>query len=264
MRKQYRHSVGAYRLARSFETPREEEINVPALRRMTDVGFNLFRSYLADLRSGSTEGIPQVLLGDESYSHEVEPLIEVEKHRFLTKAEAAEYLYLRIRSLHAGVFHDAGIWTWLSAFYFDSVCPPAKDGKRNPGADYRHLLTLGRDWRHSYRHLLAGPARTFAFHQYEGKLLLSGPINRLGDFVEQLSSRQEIASNRGVIEAATILFWDAASQRPKRGAAPTERKPGSLRRFIDVVQQLELTYDLYSMKGDEIVSLLPSEFGLKG
>jgi len=36
--------------------------------------------------------------------------------------------------------------------------------------------------------------------------------------------------------------------------------PGTLYRFIDVVQQLGLTYDLYSMTGDQILQLLPSEF----
>lgn len=60
--------------------------------------------------------------------------------------------------------------------------------------------------------------------------------------------------------SATRLYWDDKSQRPKRGAAPNKRKPGTLRRFVDVIQQLELTYDLYSMDGREILTLLPDEF----
>ncbi|MFO7599969.1 MAG: hypothetical protein R6X27_09205 [Candidatus Desulfacyla sp.] len=36
--------------------------------------------------------------------------------------------------------------------------------------------------------------------------------------------------------------------------------PGTLYRFIDVVQQLDLTYDLYSMTGEQILQLLPNEF----
>jgi len=36
--------------------------------------------------------------------------------------------------------------------------------------------------------------------------------------------------------------------------------PGTLYRFIDVIQQLDLTYDLYSMNGEEILGLLPPEF----
>jgi hypothetical protein len=36
--------------------------------------------------------------------------------------------------------------------------------------------------------------------------------------------------------------------------------PGTLLRFIDIIQQLDLTYDLYSMSGEEILALLPPEF----
>jgi len=37
-------------------------------------------------------------------------------------------------------------------------------------------------------------------------------------------------------------------------------RAGSLRRFIDVVRQLDLTYDLQALAGDDLVNLLPHEF----
>lgn len=36
--------------------------------------------------------------------------------------------------------------------------------------------------------------------------------------------------------------------------------PGSLRRFIAVLSQLDLTYDLFGVSGKDIVSILPPEF----
>jgi hypothetical protein len=36
--------------------------------------------------------------------------------------------------------------------------------------------------------------------------------------------------------------------------------PGTLLRFIDVVQQLDLNFDLYSMNAEALIGLLPSEF----
>jgi len=33
-----------------------------------------------------------------------------------------------------------------------------------------------------------------------------------------------------------------------------------LRRFVDVLQQLDVNYDLYSMSAEAIVGLLPDEF----
>jgi len=231
-----------------------------SLRSLNQLGVGYFRRYLSDLRVNSQEKFPDDLLFGNDYSVVVDPTIELESKSFKTKLEAAEYLHPKIKAIQGDIFHDLGIWSWLSAFYFDSVCPPGQDGERKPGADYRHILISGRDWRHSYRHLLAGPVRTFDFHGPGGALLLSGPVNKLGDFVEQLCSRQDIASNKGVIEAVTILYWDEKRQNPKRGSAPTERRPGTLRRFVDVIQQLELTYDLYSMNGTEIAALLPIEF----
>jgi hypothetical protein len=62
------------------------------------------------------------------------------------------------------------------------------------------------------------------------------------------------------MEALHLLYYDEARDRPKRGSAMNVQSPGSLSRFIDIVQQLDLTYDLYSMSGAEIVSLLPPEF----
>ena len=36
--------------------------------------------------------------------------------------------------------------------------------------------------------------------------------------------------------------------------------PGTLRRFVHVLQQLDVTYDVYGMSGRAILDLLPSEF----
>jgi hypothetical protein len=81
-----------------------------------------------------------------------------------------------------------------------------------------------------------------------------------GDWVEQLASRQERITNPAIIAAANRLYFDPNTRKPKRGAAPNWRKPGTLRRFGDVLDQLDLTYDLYSMSSSDLVSLLPGEF----
>jgi hypothetical protein len=59
--------------------------------------------------------------------------------------------------------------------------------------------------------------------------------------------------------AAATLYFDYKKNKPKFGAIP-KNKPGTLYRFIDVIQQLDLNYDLYSMSRDEILDLLPQEF----
>jgi hypothetical protein len=56
------------------------------------------------------------------------------------------------------------------------------------------------------------------------------------------------------------MYYDPGKANAKRGAYSSKRKPGTLLRFIDVVQQLDLTYDLYGMAGDQVLDLLPQEF----
>ncbi|MFV2044808.1 MAG: hypothetical protein ACC700_16430, partial [Anaerolineales bacterium] len=60
-----------------------------------------------------------------------------------------------------------------------------------------------------------------------------------------------------ILQAADYLYWDDQNDAPKVGARATNRAPGTLRRYIDVLQQLMLTYDLYSLDGEEILTLLP-------
>ena len=57
-----------------------------------------------------------------------------------------------------------------------------------------------------------------------------------------------------------LLYFDEERGRPKVGAAVKTKKPGTLRRFVDVIRQFDLTYDFYSMTGQEILALLPAEF----
>jgi hypothetical protein len=69
-----------------------------------------------------------------------------------------------------------------------------------------------------------------------------------------------VITNRGIMESLHILYFDQIKNKPKRGPIMAKGAPGSLYRFIDVIQQLDVTYDLYSMSGPEITGILPAEF----
>lgn len=55
-----------------------------------------------------------------------------------------------------------------------------------------------------------------------------------------------------------IAFSGAAGDL--RGAQRGAGAPGTTRRFVRIMQQLDLTYDTYGMPGTVIVQLLPPEF----
>jgi hypothetical protein len=234
------------------------------LRSLTPAGISKFDEYLDELTSTPTEKPPSSLLMDNAYSEKVPGNLSIdESEQFGSKMEAAKYLFEILSNIGASynVGTSSGLWTWLALCYFDQLCPD-RHGSRNVGEKVRYILpgTSSEDhWRRYYRHLLAGPYDIYRNHKENARIFLHGPLSVMGDFTEQLASRMDIMANKGVIEAADLLFYDRARKEPKKGAT-NRNKAGNIRRFVTLVTQFDLTYDLYAMRGREIVKLLPSEF----
>jgi hypothetical protein len=230
-----------------------------ALRVFNERGLQTFRRYLADLRESSAGRPPWEILTDPALAGKFRGDLEVERRSFQDKPGMAKYFGEKFSMLPLSqVESNIGLWSWLSLYYFDQVCPLAPSGRRTPGQDCRHILDL--DFRRYYRHLLNGPYNVYRLHGEQAPLLLYGPLDRISDYYEQLSCRQGFVTNRGVIEAANLLYFNPRTGRPKLGPGAKRGKPGTLLRFIDVVQQLDLTHDLYGMTGEEVLFLLPPEF----
>jgi hypothetical protein len=229
------------------------------VRTLTEAGIGSFRDYLARLREGLTEDPPRELLNESWSSAKFDVEVQVQNLRFGTGLDVAKYLYEVFSAVeYSRVDQNVGLWTWLSLKYIDQLCPATKSGSRRPGQDYRFILEP--EFRFYYRHLLFGSYTIFRLHGKRASLLLDGPPSQMNKFWLELACRQGFITNRGVIEAASLLYHDAHKGKAKRGAAATTRKPGTLFRFIDVIQQLDLTYDLHSMSGEQVLNLLPKEF----
>jgi hypothetical protein len=230
-----------------------------AVRRLTKPGIAQFREYLNNLRAGSTAGPPCALLTDPQASEPFAPERFAEQRAFETRLEAARYLSEVFAGLSASSLEeDIGLWSWLSLFYFDQVCPADTDGARSPGRDYRHILEPG--YRYGHRHLLGGPFIVYRLHGEKATLLLGTKIHNENMFHHELASRQAFISNPAILEAASMLYLDRRTGRPKRGAQDPRRAPGTLRRFVDLLLQLDVNYDLYSMNAKAVLDLLPAEF----
>ena len=114
-----------------------------------------------------------------------------------------------------------------------------------------------------HRHLIGGAYVVYTVYDLGediSQLLLSTPPYIESKFNHELATRQSFITNKGIMEAAFRLYFDPSLKKPKRGAQLKKKAPGTLYRFIDVIQQLDLNYDLYSMTGNEIISILPAEF----
>lgn len=231
---------------------------IPA-RIMLPEGENRFRMYINELRQNPMTLRPD--LNNPPYSKEFSPRVLFDETRtFNTKMELAEYLHTVFTGVgihRQNLIGKNGLWTWLAYTWFDQLAP-VKDGSRIIREEAKYICSS--DYRDYYRHLIAGPYIIYSLHGSENSLLfLYSPIHEHNDFIEQFASRQFIISHRNIIEAVTKLYLDAGTGKPKVGAQSRNRG-GNIRRFVKIIQQFELTYDIYSMSSQQILNLLPHEF----
>jgi hypothetical protein len=228
-----------------------------AARALNHVGIDQFRAYLAQLRAGEPADPPWWLLNDPSCTLELSVQPQVDRREFGSRWSVGQYLMERLAVLPGPeVDSNPGLWAWLSLYYFDQVCP-ANPG-RKPGQDYRHVPDF--TFRHRYRHLLYGPYTVYRRHRGHAVLLLAGPLHREQNLYHEITSRIDLIASRGVIDALNNLYFDRKKGGTKRGAQANTLLPGTLRRFVQILQQLDVTYDIYGMSGEEILDLLPPEF----
>ena len=225
------------------------------LRRFNDLGIERFDEFRDGPLTNHDELV--TILDNATLSEVIDAEIDLDIREFPTRFAVGKYLNgLFEEQSIPSLDRDPGIWAWMSAFYFEQLCPP---GSR-PGERARWVPAMG-DFRKYYRHLLAGPYRICRAHREDPRhamAVLANPPHRPGDIVEQLASRQELVTNKTVMVVATRLYIDPATGAPKSGAAG--RDNGSARRLADVLYQLDLTWDLYDLHVDQLLELLPDEF----
>lgn len=231
------------------------------LRRLIERGILEFDEFLESQQTDYPQSLPEHILNHAAYSELVPLRVNVDKRNFKSRYEAAEYLNSQIGDQGIkGLATDIGIWTWLTLFYFDQVCLTNTDGTYKTGKRHRYIPEFG-DYRVYYRHLLVGPYRIYRSHLDNPEValgVLCNPLHAPGEIAEQMASRQDIVTNKTTMEVATNLYIDASTKRPKRGAS--SKGPGTPRRLALILDQLDLTWDLYLMNADGLLNLLPSEF----
>ena len=232
------------------------------LRKLNPSGINELQNFLTALPDSPDLALPADFLTGTATSEALAVKIEVAQQMFGSRMEAGKYLYdLFSAPEAAGLDRVAEIWAWLSCFHFEQLCPKQKDGSKKPG-ELARWIPSGHAFRY-YRHLLSGPYliyKAFRDSPEKAAIVMCGAVDTPGDFVGQLASRQDFVQNKAVIHAATSLYLNPESGKPKKGASPTEKRPGTLRRFVDVVNQFDPVWDLYSIGTDELINKLPNEF----
>jgi hypothetical protein len=239
------------------------------VRKFTEHGIlqfeNLLNGFIAEKKI-EDDKLEKLLFNDlySSIFEEAEPFtLDTDNNKHKIAKVISESLKLKE---HPELDKDKGLWTWFAALLLRRlVKTDRKDGKLKFSEEKNNSLYIyNPSYNRYYQHLIAFPCLIYSSLGDKGRIFLRGDINERGEIVEQLAAVQEVQRNPGVIEAATILYYDPVTDGIVKGAAskPNEERNigGQSRRFREVLKQFLLTYDLNAMNGSQIVELLPKEF----
>lgn len=230
------------------------------IRVLTDRGMELFRNYILEVKEDPQKPPPIDKLARTPWSSEFSLYIEVGNPPVTTRMEFGKYLvelFEAHRVDRKDILNNPGMWSWLALIWFDNLYPVKSDGVRKVLETPRYVCSS--HYTDYYRHLVAASWDIFYLHRENSRLFLWTPLHIHSDFIEQIASRQNIITNRALIEVFDRLYWDLKLNRPKRGAQSRNRL-GNFRRLQLFAQQVELTYDLHAMSAEQILKLLPSEY----
>ena len=236
------------------------------LRRLSDSGLERMGTFLDSLMSDVPENYPGSILTDSAMSDDLPVEIDIDRdQRFQRRFESAAYLYERLTELRAPadqqLERDRGLWAWLALLWFKQLCPPDQSGRLKSGERARWIPVLN-DARRYYRHLLLGPYLIYRAHATTPErveAVLSNAIHvGTGEVFRTIVETQQFVTSAAVVTLIDHLYYDPRTRRLIRGAGT--KGPGGVRRLGDLLSQLDLTFDLHSIRVDDLVSLLPDEF----
>lgn len=230
------------------------------LHRFTPAGIKEFRSHLEECRKSPSSGPPPELLTDLAFVEVCSPLIEIPIARFDTRGEAAAFLNSHLSPLSAeSLMHDAGLWSWLTLNFFDSVCP-LQNGMRIVRNDYHYIYEPG-NVRNFYRHLLFVAWRILHLSPVHNRVFMDVKMSTLDKLTTEVMKRLYLTRIPCMFEVLERLYWEDSKGRPRPGITRSEIRAGDLTHRLPLrIRQLEKTYDLMSLNADQLIELLGEEF----
>ena len=228
------------------------------VRKLTEDGLRDFDQFIVHLRNGNEQNNPAYLLTDPLYSEPIGFEIDVDSDRvFDSRYDMGRHLVERTRDVNLQqLMGDRGFWSWFALLWFDQLCP-TKQRQRKPSQVYNYILS--KSYNHRPRHSIYMTWQLVNRYGDAARFMLCKPMDTRGEITEQLMARQEILSSEGAMKLASSLYFDPHAGTFKRGAA-ARKSAGCVTRYIAWLQQLQLTFDLYSISADDLAAMLPREF----
>ena len=182
--------------------------------------------------------------------------------KFENRLDFGQYLNQKLPDLSQVQYENGGLWSWISAAYFDQLLKASNRGNTfELWSAYRYIPLEYSKFRY-YRHLaFMSFYVTRKLGENAAKLFLSRPLYEHSDTFEQLyTSDKDFLTTPALIEIAVELYLKPDGLGMKKSAIG-RKTPGSLWRLGNVVaKQLLMNFDLHSMDKHQVYQLLPEEF----
>lgn len=234
------------------------------VRILNERGIKEFEKFINQVKENKNISKPD--LNTDEFSSEFIPPIEIDEDKtFNTRMEMAKYLFNLFekneitRDKIIGE-ENKGLWTWLAYMWFNQITDNRNKIKRIE----RYIAFYPASPRERFQrrniHLIYGTYYLFSLLREEySKIFLSSKPYINWDTIDRLGCTEYIIRYPNIIKAAEILYWDENRQQLKKGSG-NKKNPGNIRRFVTFINQFELTYNIYTMSPEEIISILPEEF----
>jgi hypothetical protein len=256
-----------------------------ALRRLTAKGIDQFWAHIDGCREDKKAGVPvrqlpPTLLDGAEETHLLGSAASVDLSlSFATRFDFAKYIIDQIgASWTDALIDDAGFWAWLAVAYWLQFTEKGVNRQEHYIPAIGNLIGRLGQQRIDYRHCARTPVLLYRRLEDGAKLFLSGPAKRqrpmgiMGDFVEQILSRQDIYGNDRFLQVLRKLYADGAGFEIPGTMNPPKKKKlrngkwsnvgrgGARRLMAGVLPRLKLTYLVDALTADQIVALAGPEF----
>ena len=173
---------------------------------------------------------------------DIETKISIDENKqFSGKHEIAKYLYEKIHK--SGLLAEENpnsyrVWNFIAITYFRQLLNANKEIKNIK----RYLIPESSAY--PYMHLIKPSYDVYSLWKDESaiiNLLLVGPVSKYRGILLEVSKRNELRKNGNILITLNRLLYDSNESVLKKGYTKI------LERAIQLFNQYERTYDLYSM-----------------
>jgi hypothetical protein len=200
------------------------------LRQFTHEGIERFRDMLHVCRTNPTAKVDYQLLEDKKLTLEVPNGADVNEQIFETKGDAGKYIHALISSTGLAqddVILNVGLWSWLSLFFFDSVCPKNKNGGRRVKSDYTYIYKSQHMYHYGHLLFVSWRAWDTVPNNKPHRLITSTRIDELDRVTREIMKRISLFRIPCIFEVLDRIYWNTKTERVRKNIT-SETRAGNI------------------------------------